>query len=68
MKRLAIWLEQTSDGRFERHLLGRSEVGHMAIGAGDFDGDRDLDIAVGEFAPYSNAPRRWFTIYWNPIR
>lgn len=63
-----IWLEQTGPALFERHVLGRFEVGHMAIAAGDFDGDDDLDLAVGEFSAFAPGSRRWFTIFWNQLK
>ena len=59
-----IWLEQTEPGQFERHMLERTQFGHMSLIAGDFDGDLDVDLAVGEFACYPGE-RRWLTIYWN---
>jgi len=60
-----LWLEQTSPGQYTRHSLERAQVGHMAITLGDFDGDHDLDIAVGEFSPFSPQSRDWLTIYWS---
>lgn len=62
-----LWLEQTSPGQYTRHSLSRAPVGHMAITLGDFDGDRDLDIAVGEFSPFSPQTRDWATIYWSEL-
>lgn len=60
-----LWLEQTSPGEYIRHSLARDPVGHMAITLGDFDGDQDVDIAVGEFSPFSPQSRDWLTIYWS---
>ena len=76
-----ILLEQTAPGQFERHSLEKSwlkskaiAAGHMSITAGDFDGDHDLDLAVGEFSgaidgpqkgPQEPGKRRWLTIHWN---
>ena len=61
-----IWLEQTGPGQFERHSLERTGEGHMSIAAGDFDGDQDLDLAVGE-ASFEPGYRRGLTIYWNRL-
>ena len=76
-----ILLEHKAPGQFVRHSLEQSVLapiavaaGHMSIAAGDFDGDHDLDLAVGEFAGANDRPRdasaklqkhRWLTIHWN---
>ena len=58
-----IWLEQVAQGEFVRHSLERSELGHLALCAGDFDGDGDVDLASGECGGAS-----WMTIWWNEGR
>ncbi len=42
-----IWLEQTAPGVFERHSLEASRTTHPTLDAADYDGDGDIDIAVG---------------------
>jgi hypothetical protein len=58
-----IWLEQTRPGTFERHNLERGVCEHAALEAGDFDGDGDIDLAVGRFANHDRAPS--MTVWWN---
>lgn len=59
-----ICLEQTKPGVFVRHTLEAGAPRYAALELADFDGDGDLDIAVGTTTA-TNHPSHWLTIWWN---
>ena len=44
------WLEQIVPGRFEKHTLELGNPLHASLDAADFDGDGDVDLAVGNLS------------------
>ncbi|HCO27005.1 MAG: hypothetical protein CME31_03280 [Gimesia sp.] len=63
-----VWYEQLSPGQFRAHPLDYTMGQHPVITAGDFDGDGDPDLAVGNFEGRETDQRNkteWFSIWWN---
>jgi len=58
-----ILLEQEEDGNFRRHRLESGMLDYASFAMDDFDGDNDLDLAVGVFWRKESADR--MTLWWN---
>lgn len=58
-----VWLRQTAPGVFERHALERGAQ-HVSLDLGDYDGDGDVDIAVGNFRSEAKS----FVEIWENLR
>lgn len=58
-----LWLEQIEPGKFARHSLERGTCQHAVLEVGDFDGDGDIDLAVGRFTEQGRFPS--LELWWN---
>jgi hypothetical protein len=61
-----ICLEQTAPGEFVRHTLETDFPWHATLEMADFDGDGDLDFALGSHSrtPTVQLPY-WLAVWWN---
>ena len=67
-----LCLEQTSPGEFVRHTLERGALDHATLEMADFDGDGDLDFAVGSLVMtqrLTNTPEtpHRILVWWNQV-
>jgi len=61
-----VCLEQTAPGQFARHTLEQDVNVHAALDVADYDGDGDLDFAVGYHSfDATPATSQWIDIWWN---
>jgi len=62
-----ICLEQTAPGVFARHTLETGAPYYATLEVADFDGDGDLDFAVGPGPHVANTPEKtpWLTVWRN---
>ena len=49
------WLEQTEPGVFARHTLETGKMSHVTLDLGDYDGDGDVDMLVGNMIGFTFA-------------
>jgi len=60
-----IWLEQTADGQFARHVIQRGLPIYASLAVSDVDGDSDLDIVAGCFHAEPVDPPSLLHVYEN---
>ncbi|HUG89454.1 MAG TPA: FG-GAP-like repeat-containing protein [Planctomycetaceae bacterium] len=63
-----LWLEQVAPGRFRRRNLDLGPCRHPTLTVGDFDGDGDVDFAVGNAAADESSVYSWVDVWENQLK
>jgi hypothetical protein len=59
-----LWLEQTDMGHFKRHNLSVGGAIYPTLSLADYDGDGDVDLAVGRAVP-TEGSSHWVEVWEN---
>ena len=69
------WLEQVKRGEFRLHTLEKGQLTHVTLDVGDFDGDGDVDLLLGNFVGFTFGQaatgykaESWVELWENPAK
>ncbi len=48
-----LWIEQVAAGEFRLHELKKGTPSHVTLDLGDYDGDGDVDIVLGNLVGFT---------------
>lgn len=54
-----VWFQQTAPGRYQRYVLEKGTAYYPCLDVGDWDGDGDQDVVIGDFLLFPDEQHPW---------